>query len=49
MKSVTGLSNSHVRRPGLTNLSPGLAHFTLNKSLGLAWSYLSFHWTYKEV
>ncbi len=27
---LTGLSNSHVRRPGLTNLSPGLAPFTPN-------------------
>ncbi len=31
---------SHVRRPGLSNLTPGLASFTLNKSCGLAWPYL---------
>ena len=43
------LSNSHVRRPGLTILSPGLAPFAPNKSLGLAWPYLSFHWTHNPA
>ena len=31
-----GLSISHVRRPGLSNLAPGLASSALNKSSGLA-------------
>ena len=48
----TGLSNSHVRvrggHPGLTNLSPGLAPFALNKLLGLAWPYLTLHWAQKK-
>ncbi len=45
----SGLSNSHVPCPGLTNLSPGLAHFAPLKSLALAWPYLSFHRTHKKV
>ncbi len=43
-----GLSNSHIRRLGLTNLSPGVAPFAPNYSLGLAWPYLTFHWTNKK-
>ncbi len=40
---LPGLSNSHVRRPGLTDFSPGLVPFALNKSHGLARPYLSFY------
>ncbi len=34
--SKSGLSISHVRRPGLSNLAPGLAISALNKSSRLA-------------
>ncbi len=47
--SSAGLSKLHVRRPGLSNLTPGLACFVLNKSCGLGWSYLSDHWSHNKV
>ncbi len=40
-----GLSISHVRRPGLSNLALGLARKALKKSPGLVYPYLSNQWS----
>ncbi len=45
----SGLSKSHIHRPGLSNLTPGPACFPLNKSCRLAWSYLSNQWSQNKV
>ena len=44
-----GLSISHVRRPGLSNLAPGLASSALNKPSGLVCPYLCNQWSQKKV
>ncbi len=41
--NTSGLSISHVRRPGLSNFSPGLASIAFNKSNRLAKPYLRFY------
>ena len=45
----SGLSISHVRRPGLSNLALGLASKALNKSAGLVYPYLSNQWSQSKV
>ncbi len=47
--SNSGLSISHVRRPGLRNLALGLANGVLNKSSGLVCPYLSNQWSESKV
>ena len=49
MHTAAGLSISHVRRPGLSTLSPGLASNALNKSCGLVCPYLSNQWFQNKV
>ena len=47
--NLTGLSISHVRRPGLSSLALGLASKALNKSSGLVYPYLSNQWSQSKV
>ncbi len=47
-RPLTGLSIPHVRRPGLSNLAPGLASSVLNKS-GLVCPYLTNQWSQNKV